>query len=176
MDVTSIDADRCLVHVDGLDDCRGLAELVAGNVSAPQTIALVGTLGAGKTQWTRYFAMKLGARPEEIASPTFVLVQRYGTDPTVYHLDAYRVGDEDEFLELGVEELFSEPAISIVEWADRFPKCMPADCLWLYFDVHPTDPHRRTVRIENLKANPSVSDALQRGMEHRSVGSDKGAQ
>lgn len=172
MDVNSIDDDRCLVQLDGLDDCRRFAEVVAATIAAPtitaptitapKSIALVGTLGAGKTQWTRFFAMKLGACQDEISSPTFVLVQRYKTSPTVYHLDAYRVGDEDEFLELGVEELFSEPAICIVEWADRFPNCMPADCLWLLFDVDPTDPNRRTVRIENLKANPSIANALQR--------------
>ncbi len=164
MDVSSIDADRCLVHLDGLDDCRKLAEFIATTITAPKTIALVGTLGAGKTQWTRFFAMKLGAHPEEISSPTFVLVQRYGTTPTVYHLDAYRVGDEDEFLELGVEELFSEPSISIVEWADRFPGCMPTDCLWLHFEVHPTDPNHRTVRIENLKANRAIAIAIQGGL------------
>jgi tRNA threonylcarbamoyladenosine biosynthesis protein TsaE len=152
MDVSSIDADRCLVHLDGLDDCRKLAEFIATTITAPKTIALVGTLGAGKTQWTRFFAMKLGAHPEEISSPT------------VYHLDAYRVGDEDEFLELGVEELFSEPSISVVEWADRFPGCMPTDCLWLHFEVHPTDPNRRTVRIENLKANRAIAIAIQGGL------------
>lgn len=164
MDVISIDADRCLVQLEGLDDCRRLAEYIATTIMAPKTIALVGTLGAGKTQWTRFFAMKLGARQDEISSPTFVLVQRYGTNPTVYHLDAYRVGDEDEFVELGVEELFSEPAISIVEWADRFPTCMPADCLWLHFDVHPTDPSRRTVRIENLNANQAIANTLHHGL------------
>ena len=160
MDVTPLDADRCFVHLNGLDDCRRLAELLASKLATPKVIALVGTLGAGKTQWARFFAIKLGAREEEISSPTFVLVQRYGTTPTVYHLDAYRVGDEDEFLELGVEELFSEPTICIVEWADRFPECMPADSLWLYFDVHPTDLNRRTVRIENLMANPLIATTL----------------
>jgi hypothetical protein len=41
---------------------------------------------------------------------------------------------------------------------------MPTDCLWLHFEVHPTDPNRRTVRIENLKANRAIAIAIQGGL------------
>ena len=62
-------------------------------------------------------------------------MHRYETTPTVYHLDAYRVNDEDEFLELGVEELFDEPAITIVEWGDKFRDILPKDHLAIFIEV-----------------------------------------
>ena len=107
------------VLIENLDDCRLFAELVARYVKVPLCIALSGTLGAGKTQWTKFFAMALGAPAQSISSPTFTLVHEYDSDPAIFHLDAYRIGDEEEMLELGIEEMFDAEAITILEWADR---------------------------------------------------------
>ena len=48
-----------------------------------------------------------------------MLCQEYHGERTIYHLDAYRLKDEDELEELGIEELVSSDAITIIEWADR---------------------------------------------------------
>lgn len=125
----------CQFVIDDLVDCQRFAERLAQSVSTPLVIALHGTLGAGKTQWTRFFSLALGADDATISSPTFVLVQQYDSKPTIYHLDAYRIGDEDEMLELGVEELFDCDAVTIIEWADRFPNVLPRDRLTISLDV-----------------------------------------
>ena len=104
-------------------------------VRTPLTIALSGTLGAGKTQWTRYFAMALGAPGRTISSPTFMLVHQYASQPPIFHLDAYRIGDEEEMLELGIEEMMDSEAVTIIEWADRFPALLPRNTLRLHFEV-----------------------------------------
>lgn len=104
-------------------------------VRTPLTIALSGTLGAGKTQWTRYFAMALGAPGQTISSPTFMLVHQYASQPPIFHLDAYRIGDEEEMLELGIEEMMDSESVTIIEWADRFPALLPRNTLRLHFEV-----------------------------------------
>jgi tRNA threonylcarbamoyladenosine biosynthesis protein TsaE len=120
------------------------------------TIALSGTLGAGKTQWTRFFATQLGAPPQAISSPTFVLVHQYPSQPPIFHLDAYRVGDEDELLDLGIEEMMESDAITVIEWADRFPQLLPRDCLSIHFDLGTDSDHR----IVNLYATGPRSQEI----------------
>src|SRR5438552_10006282 len=85
--------------------------LLAAVLPAGTIIALCGTLGAGKTRLVQAIAAACGVRREEVVSPTFVLCQQYRGRFVLNHLDAYRVRDEDEFRELGVEELFSSDAI-----------------------------------------------------------------
>lgn len=89
-------------------------------------VALDGTLGAGKTRLVEAVAAAMGVPRDEITSPTFVLIQEYrsGRVP-IFHFDAYRLRDEDEFAELGPEEYFDGAGISFVEWADRVAGCLP---------------------------------------------------
>lgn len=126
---------RCEILIEDLVDCQLFAEQVAKLSTAPMAIALSGTLGAGKTQWTRFYAIALGAQPASVSSPTFMLVHEYDSQPPIYHLDAYRIGDEDEMLELGIEEMFEADAITIVEWADRFPRLLPRNTLRIHLEV-----------------------------------------
>ncbi len=62
------------------------------------------------------------------------------------------MADEDEFLELGVEELFDdENAWTIIEWADKFPALIPSETLWIEFQLEPDENLRRLVlRCPNL--------------------------
>ena len=126
---------RCEILIEDLADCQLFAEQVAKLSAVPMAIALTGTLGAGKTQWTRFYAIALGAQPTFVSSPTFMLVHEYDSQPPIYHLDAYRIGDEDEMLELGIEEMLDADAITIVEWADRFPRLLPRNTLSIHFEV-----------------------------------------
>jgi tRNA threonylcarbamoyladenosine biosynthesis protein TsaE len=135
---------------DSLEACRSFAIRLSNVLQPPMTIRLDGTLGAGKTQFTKFIAEAFGAHANEVTSPTFVLIHRYETSPVVYHLDAYRVNDEDEFLELGVEEFFDEPAITIVEWGDKFLNALPKDHLAIAIDID--SDHSRTVQLTGTGA------------------------
>ena len=105
------------------------------------SFGLVGTLGAGKTSFTRLVAQSAGVDPSEVTSPTFTLLKSYrgriaSGQLNLHHIDAYRVNDEDEFLELGVEECFEDDhAWTMVEWADRVENVMPENTLWMEFQV-----------------------------------------
>ncbi len=122
--------------ISKIEDCQAFAEAVANSATVPLTIGLIGTLGAGKTQWTRFLALACGADSQSIASPTFTLVHHYPGRVDVYHIDTFRVKTAAEFYDLGVDELFEEPAIVVVEWADRFSECLPPDRLDLRFELN----------------------------------------
>jgi len=148
------------LQIDDLVDCQQLAKMIALTVKTPIAIGLSGTLGAGKTQWTRFFAMALGTPGELISSPTFMLVHEYPSTPKIYHLDAYRIGDEDELLELGIEEMFDSESITIVEWADRFPSLLPRNTLSIHFEVSELE----SARTINLSAKGSLATAVLRDL------------
>ncbi len=101
----------------------------------PVIVRLDGTLGAGKTFFTQQLAKAFGAADGDVTSPTFVIIQSYPTTPPINHLDLYRVNDDYEFLELGIEEMFEQPAIMLVEWGAKFLSLFPQDHLGLEIDV-----------------------------------------
>jgi tRNA threonylcarbamoyladenosine biosynthesis protein TsaE len=117
------------------------------DVLPPGTVvALVGTLGAGKTRLVQAVAAALGVPRDEVTSPTFVLVNEYRTGRLpVYHFDAYRLRDEDEFEELGPEEYFDGDGLTFIEWADRVESCLPREHLRIEIEL--TGDQSRRFRI-----------------------------
>jgi len=86
----------------------------------PVLILLSGDLGAGKTTLTKGIASGLGAAGEdEVTSPTFTLVHKYERDARAYHVDLYRISDAHDLETLGLEDIFDERAVVIVEWPER---------------------------------------------------------
>src|SRR6185369_15296511 len=78
---------------------------------------------------------------DEVVSPTFVLCQQYRGSHPINHVDAYRLKDEDEFRELGGEELLGSDAITLIEWADRIADALPDD--YLQIEIIVTGPTAR---------------------------------
>jgi tRNA threonylcarbamoyladenosine biosynthesis protein TsaE len=109
-------------------------------------IALVGPLGAGKTHLVRAIAAGLGADPNQVTSPTFVLIQEYAARLPVYHFDAYRLRSEAEFADLGVHEYFQGTGVCLVEWADKVPGCLREELLTIKIVV--TGAESRRLEIE----------------------------
>jgi len=118
-----------------------LAELVPDGT----TVALRGTLGAGKTRLVQAVAEAAGVDRRDVSSPTFVLVHEYHGRRTIYHLDAYRVADLDEFEQLGPDEYFEGEGITLVEWADRVEPCLPRERIDVRIEV--TGEHARRFEI-----------------------------
>jgi tRNA threonylcarbamoyladenosine biosynthesis protein TsaE len=117
-------------------DTERLGSLLADVLPAGTVIALVGTLGAGKTRLVQAVTAALGVPRDAVTSPTFMLVNEYaGGRLPVYHIDAYRLRDEDEFLELGPEEYFDSAGLTFVEWADRVESCLPTDFIRIEIEV-----------------------------------------
>ncbi len=133
------------VLIENLDSLQVFARVLAKVAKAPCIFGLNGTLGAGKTQLVRSFVESIGGDSFDVTSPTYVLVHRYETEPKVFHLDTYRIQDEDELLDIGFEEILESGAIVFIEWANRFPDTLPKDRFDLQIDV--LDEHRRVISI-----------------------------
>jgi tRNA threonylcarbamoyladenosine biosynthesis protein TsaE len=102
----------------------------AARLKAPIVVLLSGELGSGKTTLTKGIVSGLGAASEEeVTSPTFTLVHVYGqsqrSPSKVHHVDLYRIENFHDFETLGMEDLFEQPGVLIVEWAERFPLRSP---------------------------------------------------
>ncbi len=87
-------------------------------------LALFGDLATGKTCLVRGIAEDCKIS-DPVHSPTFTLVNQYGTPPVLYHLDLYRVSSPDDLQELGIEEIFDGEILCVVEWAERAPGLLP---------------------------------------------------
>ena len=99
-------------------------------------IALVGELGAGKTRLVQAIVASAIGTEIDVTSPTFVLIHEYvGDRLVIYHFDAYRLKDIDEFFDLGVDELFHADNVCIVEWADKVPEAFGGDVLWIKLNI-----------------------------------------
>jgi tRNA threonylcarbamoyladenosine biosynthesis protein TsaE len=100
----------------------------AKRLRPPILVLLTGELGSGKTTLTKGIVAGLGAAQEdEVSSPTFTLVHVYGSAEAskVYHADLYRVETFHDFETLGLEDIFAQPAVAILEWSERFPLQSP---------------------------------------------------
>lgn len=103
-------------------------ELVAATVyrdvlkAQPGTILLYGDLGAGKTAFVRGLVAATGGDPQDVSSPTFVLMQEYAGNITVYHVDLYRLRPEEVLdFEPQIHDLIDSGGVVAIEWADRLP-------------------------------------------------------
>ncbi|MEX0938250.1 MAG: tRNA (adenosine(37)-N6)-threonylcarbamoyltransferase complex ATPase subunit type 1 TsaE [Pirellulales bacterium] len=112
-----------------------LGELLAAALPERAVVALIGTLGAGKTRLVRAVAQAVGIDPRTVVSPTFVLVQQYHGERSLTHLDVYRLKDLDEFEALGPEEYFESPGWTFIEWADRVAESLPLEVLRIEIEV-----------------------------------------
>jgi tRNA threonylcarbamoyladenosine biosynthesis protein TsaE len=110
------------------EETISLGRQIGAGLKAPVLLFLSGELGAGKTTLTKGIVSGAGAtREEEITSPTFTLIHKYagpepaaGADsPSIYHIDLYRIEGAQDLATLGLDDIFDEKAIVIVEWPDR---------------------------------------------------------
>ena len=138
-------------------DTERLGQTLAEHLPAGTVIALLGTLGAGKTRLVQAVAAALGVDREAVVSPTFVLVQQYHGQRSIYHLDAYRLHDDDEFLQLGPEEFFDAGGLTFVEWADKVERCLPADHLVVDIEVTGGNSRRFTLRAVGPTLEPALA-------------------
>ena len=89
-----------------------------GELNAPIIIPLLGDLGAGKTTFSRFVIQALSCSDEVVPSPTFSLVNQYANG--IFHIDCYRLTDEQELDYLGIRDELRAGRIFLIEWADLF--------------------------------------------------------
>jgi tRNA threonylcarbamoyladenosine biosynthesis protein TsaE len=99
-------------------ETEALAERLGATFRGGEVVLLEGELGAGKTAFVRGLARGVGADPQEVASPTFVLMTRYPGRLTLHHCDLYRLAAGQD-RDLGLEELPGPRGVLAIEWSER---------------------------------------------------------
>lgn len=113
-------AEEIITH--SAEETTAWGRAFAKRLAPPLLVLLSGDLGSGKTTLTKGIVRGLGAGSEDdVTSPTFTLVHVYGTALKIYHADLYRIENVHDFETLGMEDVFVNPAIAILEWSERFP-------------------------------------------------------
>jgi tRNA threonylcarbamoyladenosine biosynthesis protein TsaE len=124
---------------------------LAEKLKPPALVLLSGELGSGKTTLTKGIVAGLQAAGEdEVTSPTFTLVHEYGSGKKVYHGDLYRIESFHDFETLGLEDVFAQPAILILEWSEKFPLKAPGPQFRLRLEHLGGDTRRITVLTPDL--------------------------
>jgi len=156
-------ADRSIA-LPGPEATRALGRAIGERCRGGERIALVGDLGSGKTTFTRGLAEGLGVAWEAVSSPTFTILHEHAGGRgglRLVHADLYRVGEAEELEALGWEELLGVPGVVLaVEWADRFPDCMPEPHLEVRLG-HGGSPDARQVEV----VTRAGGDRLLRGID-----------
>lgn len=127
-----------------------IAAELAAKLSTGSVIALHGNLGCGKTVFARGFARALGIT-DYVTSPTFTIVQEYPItdDQRLYHLDLYRIGNEDDAIAFGIDEYLLDPdAYCILEWPTRIEELWPDNVIEIFFEH--IDEETRSIRITGV--------------------------
>jgi tRNA threonylcarbamoyladenosine biosynthesis protein TsaE len=136
---------RAIVTHSDEDTMRAGREIGA-ELKAPMLILLSGDLGAGKTTLTKGIVSGFGAaREEDVTSPTFTLVHKYegAHGAPVYHVDLYRIVSFQDFETLGLEDVFTEQSVVIIEWSEK----IALDTTWPTLRIHLEHVDEETRRI-----------------------------
>jgi len=115
-----------IIRSKSVEATEALGRLLAACLHPGDVLAFHGDLGAGKTVLSRGLARGLGVE-EAVTSPTFTIVQEYPLPDGLflYHLDMYRIPDDQSAIAFGIDEfLFNEQAYTLVEWPLRIPRLL----------------------------------------------------
>lgn len=122
-------------------------------IKGGDVIAYKGSMGAGKTTFTRGLAVGMGLG-DEVISPTFALVNEYRGDITLYHFDMYRIQNGDDLETTGFYDYISDDSALAVEWSENIEDCLPENTIFITLERIDDDTRKITVegdtRFETL--------------------------
>ncbi len=134
-----------------LDAIHEAAHWLWDQVKGYTVLAFHGEMGAGKTTLIHALCEVKGVT-STVSSPTFSIINEYrfpggnGQEDRLYHMDLYRLRDEEEALQAGVEDSFYSGHTCLVEWPEKAPGLFPAGTVHIYLE--PVNPSTRKLRIE----------------------------
>ena len=136
-------------HTNTVEETEGIGSELARSIdpNVPAFIAMYGDLGVGKTAFVRGVASVLapGAR---VKSPTYTIVNKYeGEGLPLYHMDVYRISDEDELYSIGFDD-YVNTGICIVEWSENIPDSIPKGAVSVTVEKEGENFEMRKITIE----------------------------
>ncbi len=129
-----------------LETIKEAAEKMLEAIGDRKVVAMHGEMGAGKTTFVHAVCDVLGIK-DPVSSPTFSIINEYRTASgiPVYHLDLYRLKDEEEAISAGVEDCLYSGRLCLVEWPEIAPALFPDDTVHCYISI--TGNNQRSLRI-----------------------------
>ena len=140
----------------GPDETHALGRRIGAAARPGIVLALVGELGAGKTQLAKGVAVGLGVTGV-VNSPTFVLMNEHVGRLRLYHIDAYRLGDPEEAAAAGLLDERQADGVTVIEWADRLESWLPEERLVIRLDTPEGKP---TARLLSWASHGSLHQRL----------------
>jgi tRNA threonylcarbamoyladenosine biosynthesis protein TsaE len=126
------------------EETEAAGEALGRTLEPGAVVGLSGELGAGKTCFVQGVVRALGV-PGRALSPTFTLINEHRGRRAVYHVDAYRIANEAELMELGLDEYFDGDGVTLVEWAEKLGPLLPARAIRVHIVGVGTEPRTITV-------------------------------
>ena len=121
-------------------------EEVAKSLRGGDVLAFTGSLGMGKTAFTRGLARGLGCRGR-VTSPTFTIVNEYDGKTPLFHFDMYRLGSSDELFDIGWDDYLARGGVCAVEWSERVSDALPDDTIYVDIARGEEDENTRTITV-----------------------------
>ena len=121
-------------------------EEVAKSLRGGDVLAFTGSLGMGKTAFTRGLARGLGCRGR-VTSPTFTIVNEYDGKTPLFHFDMYRLGSSDELFDISWDDYLARGGVCAVEWSERVSDALPDDTIYVDIARGEEDENMRTITV-----------------------------
>ena len=126
-----------------------IGKRIACFLKGGSTVALRGTLGSGKTCLVKGIANGLGIN-ETITSPTYTIISEYllperYNSPALFHIDVYRLKNEEDFEQIGGSEIINSGGITIIEWSERIQKSLPDNVINITLEI--SGPFSRLIKV-----------------------------
>ena len=134
------------IYVNSLEDLSQKAKEFFLIVKQNRLFAFKGKIGAGKTNFIKALCEELQVE-DNVCSPTFAIVNVYSSKKVgeIYHFDFYRLDNESQALDIGVEEYFYSGNYCFMEWAENIPSLLPKNCISV--EIIETSPWSRLIRV-----------------------------
>jgi tRNA threonylcarbamoyladenosine biosynthesis protein TsaE len=134
-------------HIQNLEDIPATAQLFLEAFLHNKVFAFDGEMGAGKTTFISALLSAMGIQELE-GSPTYSLVNTYDSAMygKVYHFDVFRLKDEREAFDIGIEEMLYNGGICFIEWPEKIANLLPDNTIWVY--IRKLDDNSRTLTVE----------------------------
>lgn len=136
---------------DSTSETFELGKRIGRVLPASSVIGLNGTLGSGKTKLTQGIVCAVLGQDEVVVSPTFTICIPYSGRVNLWHLDAYRIREDEEVFELGLDEAVEDGNAIIVEWVDRIRELVPP--LDLVIEIYHEAETQRKLAFEAFTKN-----------------------